>query len=64
MLLKKLRSISAYAEDDEYYTIQAGCTLYSITRKFNTTVSSVGEVNHLSTSILSIGQKLIIPKKS
>ena len=44
-----------------YYTVQKGDTLYSIARKFNTTVSALNEANNLSTSILSIGQKLIIP---
>ena len=43
------------------YTIERGDTLYSIARKFNTTISDITSINNLTTSNLSIGQKLIIP---
>ena len=43
------------------YTVQKGDSLYSIAKKFNTTVSALQDTNNLSTSVLSIGQKLIIP---
>lgn len=43
------------------YTVEKGDTLYGIARKFNTTVSAITSLNNLSTSSLSIGQKLLIP---
>lgn len=45
------------------YTVKSGDTLYSIARKYNTTVSEIINRNNLKTSNLSIGQELIIPNK-
>lgn len=44
------------------YTVKPGDTLYSIARLNNTTVSQLADINNLNTTILSIGQQLIIPK--
>lgn len=43
------------------YRVQAGDTLYSIARKFNTTVNDIKRVNNLNSNTLAIGQNLIIP---
>ena len=43
------------------YTVDSGDTLYSIAKKFNTTVPKLKEANNLINNMLSIGQKLIIP---
>ena len=43
------------------YTVDSGDTLYSIAKKFNTTVPKLKEANNLVNNMLSIGQKLIIP---
>ena len=43
------------------YTVSKGDNLYSIARKFNTTVDEIKRKNNLSSNLLSIGQKLIIP---
>lgn len=43
------------------YTVKKGDNLYSIARDFNTTVTKLQSLNNLSTSSLSIGQKLLIP---
>ena len=43
------------------YTVAAGDTLYSIAKKFSTTVTKLKEANKLDSNMLSIGQKLIIP---
>ena len=43
------------------YTVSSGDTLYSIAKKFDTTVDKLKEANNLSSNMLSIGQKLIIP---
>lgn len=42
------------------YTVQRGDNLYSIARKFNTTVDEIKRKNNLNSNLLSIGQKLII----
>ncbi len=43
------------------YTVKSGDSLYSIARENNTSVSEIMNVNNLSSNLLSIGQKLIIP---
>ena len=42
------------------YKVQKGDTLYSIAKKFNTTVDSIIKNNNLKTNALSIGQELNI----
>ena len=46
------------------YVVVSGDTLYSIARKFNTTVDKIKNLNNLSSNILSIGQVLKIPSGS
>ena len=43
------------------YVVEAGDTLYSIARKFNTTVDKLKEVNGIIGDILSIGASIVIP---
>ena len=47
--------------DDNIYIVQSGDTLYSIARRFNTTVDDIKKLNNLTSDIISIGQQLIIP---
>ena len=49
--------------DNDYvtYTVKSGDTLYSIAKKYNTTVDNIKNLNNLSTNTLSIGQTLQIP---
>ena len=42
------------------YTVQKGDSLYSIAKKFNTTVATLKELNNLTSNLLSIGQILIV----
>lgn len=51
------------AESDNYitYTVVAGDNLYNIAKKYNTTMDELMRINNLSTTLLSIGQKLRIP---
>ena len=42
------------------YIVKKGDTLYSIARKFNTTVDSLKRINNLSSNAISINQQLII----
>ena len=46
------------------YTVQSGDSLYSIARRFNTTVDELKTINNLTSDILSIGQKLLIPSST
>ena len=43
------------------YTVQKGDSLYSIARKYNTTIDRIKDLNNLTTNLLSIGQVLLIP---
>ena len=43
------------------YTVQKGDSLYTISRKFNTSVSDLMQLNNLNSNSLSIGQVLKIP---
>ncbi len=49
---------------NEVYIVKKGDSLYSIAKKYNISVSDLLSFNSLSNSILSIGQKLIIPGSS
>ena len=46
------------------YQVVSGDNLYSIARKYNTTVDEIKSINNLSTNTLSIGQVLKIPTTS
>lgn len=48
--------------DYDTYVVKSGDSLWSIASKFNTTVDKLKSVNNLSSNLLSIGQKLLIPK--
>jgi len=45
------------------YVVVKGDSLWSIAKKYNTTVDSLKKANNLSTNLLKIGQKLVIPNK-
>lgn len=45
-----------------YYTVKKNDSLYKIAEQFNTTVSEIKRLNNLTTDVLQIGQRLIIPK--
>jgi len=46
------------AETRMYHDVQRGDTLYSLSRKYNTTVDEIKTMNGLSSNVLSIGQQL------
>ena len=46
------------------YTVSSGDSLYSIARRFNTTVDDIKRLNNLTSNNLSIGQVLKIPSSS
>ena len=55
---------SIESPSNEVYIVKKGDSLYSIAKKYNISVSDLLSFNSLSNSILSIGQKLIIPGSS
>ena len=44
-----------------FHIVQAGDTLWDIARKYNTTVAELKRINNLTSDLLNIGQKLILP---
>lgn len=46
------------------YTVVKGDTLYSIAKRYNTTVDTIKNLNNLTSNTLSIGQVLKIPTSS
>ena len=48
-------------ETNTTYIVKSGDSLYGIAKKFNTTVDEIKRINNLTSNLLSIGQKLIIP---
>lgn len=60
--LEALLDYIGYSKDDlDYYIVKSGDTLYSIARKYNTTVDAIKVANNLTSNVLSIGKELIIP---
>ena len=55
--------VSYYPVDDNYYVVQKGDSLWSISSKLGVSVSDIKKINNLSSNNLSIGQVLIIPSK-
>lgn len=58
LLIPKQSTIPA---NENTYTVQSGDTLYSIAAKFNTTVDNLMTDNNLTSSVLDIGQVLVVP---
>ena len=56
-----LKIPSTIKEDTITYTVKSGDSLYSIARKYNTTVDNIKKLNNLTSNLLSIGQVLKIP---
>lgn len=44
-----------------YYIVQSGDSLYSIAKRNNISVAELKEINNLTSNLLSIGQRLILP---
>lgn len=47
-------------EAKDFYIVQRGDTLYSISRKFNIPIDQIKTINRLDSDVLSIGQKLYL----
>ena len=57
---QSLKIPSSNQSESNIYIVKSGDNLYSIARRFNTTVNSIKTKNNLTSNILNIGQKLII----
>ena len=57
-----LPTIQSESNNYSYYTVQKDDTLYQIAKKYNTTTEKIKQLNNLNNILLSIGQKLKIPK--
>lgn len=51
-------------EDNNVYTVKSGDSLWSIAKKYGTTVDEIKKLNGLNSNLLQIGQKLNIPNKT
>ena len=49
-----------FAQGADYYTIQQGDTLYSLSKRFNITVDGLKKLNNMSDNTISIGQQIKI----
>ena len=56
-------SVPESEEIGDVYIVKAGDTLYSIARKFNTTVNELVNLNNLTSNTISIGQQIKLPIK-
>lgn len=57
------QTIEEPTTNEVIYTVKSGDNLYSIARKYNTTVDEIKRLNNLTSNNLSIGQTLKIPSK-
>ena len=51
---------SAEEVPGDYYIVQAGDSLYAISRRYGLTVDELKKLNHLTSNALSIGQRLLV----
>ena len=56
-----LPGIDTSSDNTSIYVVNPGDTLYSIAREYDTTVEVLKDLNTLTTNILSVGQKLVVP---
>ncbi len=57
-------SIKNTNDEDNYYIVKKGDSLWSIAKKYNTTVDKLKSINNLKTNLLSIGQRLKISENN
>ena len=61
MAIGQLINVPSGLSSVNTYTVSKGDTLYSIGKKFNINIDKLKDVNNLTSNMLSIGQKIIIP---
>lgn len=60
-LLIPTKTVPTPSEGYQTYIVKKGDNLYSIANKYNTNVDEIKSLNNLTSNILSINQKLLIP---
>ena len=63
-VVKAILEYIGISDDDNYYIVQKGNSLWSIAKKFGTTIDEIKRINNLTSNTLSVGQKLKIPKET
>lgn len=58
---QKLYLVSDNNKEENIYIVKLGDTLYSIAKRYNVSVNDIMNTNNLTSSLLTIGQELIIP---
>ena len=53
--------LETVVSDQTYYTVQSGDSLWNIAKRYGVSVDELKKANNLSSNLLTIGQKLIIP---
>ena len=64
LILDEEVDIKPDIENGEAYTVQPGDTLYKIANRFNTNITDIIELNNLNSTILTVGQQILIPNQS
>ncbi len=57
------RKITPKTKPPVFHTVKKGDTLYGLARKYGATVSAIQKANRINGSNISIGKRLIIPRK-
>lgn len=57
-------NVSSFDDAGIIYVVKNGDSLWSISKKYNVSVNDLKTANNLNSNMLSIGQKLVIPKTS
>ncbi len=58
--IRKNQDSAGNAADFTYHTVVAGDTLFNISQRFGLKVAELKALNHLSSDVIHIGQKLIV----
>ena len=62
LLIPSIQDVEEIPEENYFnYNVVSGDSLYSIARKFNTSVDTIKNINNLTSNLLSVGQILKIP---
>ena len=56
-----IKSIPTNIDNNNYYIVKNGDTLYSIARLYNISVTELQKVNNITNNLININQRLIIP---
>ena len=63
LIISEETNIPPQPGDAIVYTVQSGDTLYKIANQYGVTVADIIELNNLGTTVLTVGQKLLIPNQ-